>query len=143
MDCPKCNSKNHVKNGTYGGGQRFRCKDCNATYSALKRWRPLSMKKFALEMYLEGTCIRSIGRLLKVSHCSVINWIREFGKRAARETELTRPAPIIEMDELFTFIGGKKTNIGFGRQSIGSRKSLSDSGLGRVESGRATSCMRK
>ncbi|MDR2916852.1 MAG: hypothetical protein LBV74_18820 [Tannerella sp.] len=35
--------------------------------------------RFALSLYLEGIEFHSIGRLLNVSHVTVINWIKKFG----------------------------------------------------------------
>jgi len=37
-------------------------------------------KRFALELYLEGLGFRSIGRILKVSHVSIFNWIKQYGQ---------------------------------------------------------------
>jgi len=56
---------------------------------------------------------RSIGRFLKVSHVAVFNWIKSFGEkldelRSADEIE------VIEIDEMHTYIGSKKTTVGYG-----------------------------
>ncbi len=53
MNCPKCNSSSHNKNGIVGGRQRYKCHDCGYNYA------------------LEGLGFRSIGRVLGVSHVSV------------------------------------------------------------------------
>lgn len=62
-------------------------------------------KKQALQLYLEGLGLRSIGRYLKVSHVSVLNWIMR--------TDIvpwTRPSEVkaIEIDEVFFYVGNKK-----------------------------------
>jgi len=72
-------------------------------------------KQQALEMYLEGLGFRAIGRLLGVSHVTVYRWIRKLGKQlqAMQKTKHTA-GNIVEMDELHTFVGLKKTTAGFG-----------------------------
>jgi transposase-like protein len=114
MNCPKCKSDNRIKFGIVGGRQRFHCKDCKLAYTVSEIGKPMETKRMALKMYLEGVGMRSIGRLLKIHHTTVLNWIRKFGKEASEQVELATRAPIIEMDELFTFVGAKKRNVGFG-----------------------------
>lgn len=122
MDCPKCKSTSHVKNGHVGGRQRHLCKDCKYSYTIEYRGKPPETKKMALKMYLEGIGFRSIGRLLNVSHVSVFQWIKKFGKQAAETVELVPESPIIEMDELHTYVGEKKTTNGSGSHLTGSGK---------------------
>jgi transposase-like protein len=61
---------------------------------------PVSLREEAVRLYLEQNGFRRIGRLLRVNHQTVVNWIRE------REKEQP-PAPqpeqseVIEMDELY------------------------------------------
>jgi hypothetical protein len=61
-------------------------------------------------MYVDGMNFRRIARTLRVSHRSVINWVNA---RAAQLPELP-PVPadeleVNELDEMFTFVGSKKT----------------------------------
>lgn len=57
-------------------------------------------------MYTEGNGIRTIGRLLGMSHVTVIRWIRRIAKK------LSPPIPSyakhIEIDELYFYLGNKK-----------------------------------
>ncbi|MCF6231123.1 MAG: IS1 family transposase, partial [Gammaproteobacteria bacterium] len=83
MDCPKCKSNNKTKDGIVKQKQRYKCKECGfrftvATGSSAK---PLYLKKLALQLYLEGSGFRSIGRILNVSNVSVLNWIRSFSEQ--------------------------------------------------------------
>ena len=114
MDCPKCESKSHVKQGYVGGRQRFKCKDCNFMYTVSHRGKSTKMKVDALKLYLEGMGFRGIGRFLGVSAVSVMNWIRKFGEEACKEPIKLGDSTIIELDELHTYIGSKKTIFGFG-----------------------------
>jgi hypothetical protein len=66
----------------------------------------------ALNLYLEGNGFRRIGRLLSLNHQSVFNFINAIHAQL-RARKLALPVPghvsILEMDELFTFIGTKKS----------------------------------
>jgi len=59
-------------------------------------------------MYVDGINLRRIARHLGVNHQSVANWASAHAKELP-----TAPVPDkvekAEMDELFTFIGDKKT----------------------------------
>ena len=115
MECSKCKSSRHVKNGHVHGLQRYKCKDCGRCFTVeLKSTaKPEDVKRQALLMYLEGLGFSSIGRILKVSHVSVLNWVRKYG----RELEYLRndkPVKTMELDELHTYVGHKKTTVGFG-----------------------------
>jgi hypothetical protein len=58
-------------------------------------------------MYLEGLGFHSIGRLLGVSHVSVLNWIRKYGSQLV-EIRNPHPAKIVELDEIHSYLGHKK-----------------------------------
>ena len=66
----------------------------------------------ALKLYLEGNGFRRIGRLLSVNHQSVVNWINSYHAQL-KAKKATLPVPdnpgTLEMDELFTFVGAKKS----------------------------------
>lgn len=112
--CPKCQSENSVKNGVLKGRQRFKCKNCGCNYTLTYQENAEKEKKrrFALSMYLEGLGFHSIGRLLGVSHASVINWVRRYGQNLS-EIKSDKPLKIIELDELHTYIQHKKTIAGY------------------------------
>jgi transposase-like protein len=59
-------------------------------------------------MYLDGLSFRQIGRQLGVSHASVMNWVKEHADQLP-ETPMPEEVDTVEMDELYTFIGDKKT----------------------------------
>jgi hypothetical protein len=64
-------------------------------------------------MYLEGLGFRSIGRILGVSHVAVYYWIRKFGAKI-ETVRNDNPVQVMELDELHTYVGHKKTGDGFG-----------------------------
>ena len=118
MNCPRCSSESHVKQGYVGGRQRYKCKSCSYAYTVFLRGKPPEMKQLALQLYLEGMGFRGIGRVLKVSAVSVMNWIRKFGEQA-ESPDAGEPAQIVELDELHSYVGEKKITPGFGRLSTG------------------------
>lgn len=83
MNCPRCGSVNHRKDGIVGNRQRHYCKDCRYRYTVEKKSdvKPAETRRMALEMYLEGPGFRAIGRILKISYATVYY----LGKRMGRK----------------------------------------------------------
>jgi len=71
------------------------------------------LKRFSLALYLEGLGFNSISRVLRVSHTAVQNWIRSYGEAVLAQRS-NEPAAVVEMDEMHTYIGQKKTLRGYG-----------------------------
>ena len=115
MDCTRCKSSNKVKRGIIKGRQRYTCKDCGYNYTVVQKStsKPDSIKRKALQLYLEGLGFRSIGRILQVSHVSVYNWIKSFGSKLHPIISDTN-IEVIEIDEMHSYIGNKKTTVGYG-----------------------------
>jgi len=115
VNCPKCNSFNNKKNGKINGRQRYQCHECRYNYTVeLKSTAsPPSVKRQALQLYLEGLGFRSIGRFLGVSHVSVQNWIKTFGQEL-EDLKSENEIEIVELDEMHTYIGNKKNIVGSG-----------------------------
>jgi transposase-like protein len=67
MKSTKCNSEKNVKSWIIKGRQRFKCKEygCNFTVELKSTAKPRSMKKDALQLYLEGLGFRSIARFFE------------------------------------------------------------------------------
>lgn len=115
MNCPQCQSSRIIKDGIVKGKQRYLCKDCQYRHTVQQRWNacPKEVKRLALTMYMEGLGFNSIGRILKVSHVAVMNWIRFYGEQL-KALQSSEPMKITEMDEMHTYIGHKKTTDGYG-----------------------------
>jgi transposase-like protein len=111
--CPKCQKESRqVKAGkTPHGSQRYKCQHCQCRYTPdpQETGYPEAMRHRALELYLEGINFRRIARLLKVSHTSVMNWIKAAADQLPDELPLPEQVMVIEEDELFTFVQHKKT----------------------------------
>ena len=76
--CIQCASKRTVKNRrSRHGHQRFKCRDCGATFGELDRRRvEPEQRESGLRHYAEGVGRRATERLVGVSHNSVMNWVR-------------------------------------------------------------------
>ncbi len=87
---------------------------CNRKYTPEPKQQgyPDSLRQRAAEMYVDGGNLRRIARHLKVAPRTVALWVK-----AAAEMLPHAPMPEevkeAEMDELFTFIGDKKTESTF------------------------------
>ncbi len=126
MNCPRCNSSSHKKNGIVGGRQRYKCHDCGYNYTVELKSTAFSasVKRQALQLYLERLGFRSIGRVLGVSHVSVQRWIKKFGQEL-EDLKSENEISIVEMDEMHTYIGNKQNISGSGLLLIELGKSSS------------------
>jgi transposase-like protein len=111
MKCTHCGSEKYVKNGSFKGSQRFRCKECNRYFSDKVRKFTYSDKEKFIEMYLNNAGIRQSARILGCSHSLLIRWIKEYANRLRSEAQSSLdilPADtlpdVIEMDEIYTRI---------------------------------------
>jgi transposase-like protein len=112
-NCPKCKSKNFRKDGIVKYRQRYFCKDCKHRFTVEQIGKSNDLKRNALILYLEGLGFRSIGRYLNVSHVAVFNWIKTFGEKL-EDFRNSGDIDVVELDEMHTYIGSKKTTAGYG-----------------------------
>ena len=112
MKCPKCGSeeKQHKVGKNPSGSQRYRCYLCGCKYTPEKKPHSYdeAFRKKAVQLYVDGMNLRRIGRHLGVHHQSVANWAKAHAEQLP-EAPLPEKVENAEMDELFTFIGEKKT----------------------------------
>lgn len=73
---------------------------------------PESLRKRAAEMYVDGGNLRRIARQLKVSPQTVSLWVTDRAE-ALPNAPVPEEVKDAEMDEIFTFIGDKKTESTF------------------------------
>ena len=116
MKCPKCNlEEQQNKDGfTNAGSQRYRCKACGTRYTPQKKEHgyPQEIRTLAIRMYADGLNFRQVGRHLKISHRSVINWVQAHAENLP-DAPVPEEVYTVEMDELYTFIEEKKTESTF------------------------------
>lgn len=110
--CPHCQSgEGQVKAGhTRRGSQRYLCRSCARLYTPepLPLGYPEDVRRQAVRLYLEGTNLRRIGRLLEVSPQSAANWVNSYHGSLPGEPPAPGAAETLEVDELFTFVNSKK-----------------------------------
>lgn len=112
MNCPKCqaNWSQYKAGKNVSGSQRYRCGECNRVYTPepKQHGHPADTRLLAIRMYVEGSSYASIAGILKVNPQSVANWVTSY-------TAKLPPAPLptkvkkAELDELYTYVGAKKT----------------------------------
>ena len=92
------------------GHQRYRCKACGRNFTATPaRGRPPAMKALAVLLYALGNVSQGmIARLLGVSHVAVYKWVRAAGEGAPAPSA-TPSDNIVQIDEMWHFVDGKKT----------------------------------
>ncbi len=112
--CPHCHdTENQVKVGFTGAGsQRYKCKPCNRKYTPNPK--PLgyaeSIRQQAVKLYMDGNNQRRTARQVGVSQGSVSNWHRQHvATLPEKEEKPATEVAVAEIDELFTFVGEKKT----------------------------------
>jgi transposase-like protein len=119
MHCPKCLSSSFHKDGFVSGKQRYRCKRCDCRFTqAHKHGYDFEKKLDALRLYKEGCGFRRIGRLLRVSNVTVLNWIKAFGEEA-KDHILSQPVDVQDMDviildELWHYTQKNSEKYGYG-----------------------------
>jgi transposase-like protein len=115
MNCPKCGSLNHCKDGKINQRQRYLCKDCGYRYTVERKSdvKTREVRRMALEMYLEGLGFRSIGRILKISYGTVYQWVKEWGSKVELPQK-EDAVELVELDEMHTYVASKKTTVGYG-----------------------------
>lgn len=112
MKCPKCSAtvKQNKIGTTSAGSQRYRCFVCQCKYTPEKKQRGYdsALRKQAVQLYVDGMNLRRIARLLGIHHRTVSDWVKAHAENLP-ETPMPEEVKTAELDELFTFIGHKKT----------------------------------
>lgn len=108
VTCPKCSSANKIKAGFVRSKQRYACKACESRYLYLPNQKMVRSAKQqqAVELYLEGLGIRSISRIIRLSHVTVMCWLKNKAKNL--KPVLPLQANHIEIDELYFYLKTKK-----------------------------------
>lgn len=112
--CPHCNrTDKQVKNGkTTAGSQVYKCKICIRKYVPKPKMLGHSLKtrQQAIRLVLDGNSQRQAARRLGIAPQSVANRLKEYADNLPETLPgPEKPVDVAEQDELFTFIGEKKT----------------------------------
>src|SRR4051794_7115027 len=91
------------------GKQRYRCKGCGLNFTDTPpRGMPLRVKLEAVLLYLSGLSMNRTAKLLGVSTPSVQAWIERFAEVYAQKPEPEGRAVVVELDEMWHFLGRKR-----------------------------------
>jgi predicted Zn finger-like uncharacterized protein len=111
--CPHCQQTTYqIKDGLTGAGsQRIRCRACGHRYTPTPKPHGYAdeVRQQALKLYVDGLNFRRIARILGVHHQSVINWVNAAAAALPEPSPIPSTTDTIELDELYTFVGQKKT----------------------------------
>ena len=117
IQCKKCYQNKITKNGIVRQQQRYRCKSCGHNFiSGDKRTiaDPKTEIKKALSVILYSLGKASfgfIGKLFNVNRSTAYRWIRDISK-TIEEPKISNDIKEMEFDEMWHFIGSKKTKNG-------------------------------
>src|SRR5215210_5336375 len=119
LQCKRCGSEKHVKNGLMRGKQRYRCKDCRLNFTDTPaQGLPLAVKVTAVLLYVSGLSMNRTAKLLGVSTPSVQAWIEQFARVYAQKPEPDGRALVVEIDEMWHYLKKSRTSSGSGRLGI-------------------------
>ena len=116
ITCPKCCSRNIVKNGTTAQDkQRFRCKACRRQFIIDYTYLDCQIqhRQMIVPMTLNGSRIRDISRVLSISCGTVLSVIKVAASRIA-EPFVPKRIENLELDEFWSFVEKKRSNAGRG-----------------------------
>ena len=115
IKCPECKSTHVNKNGRKRGKQNHICIDCGRqfidSYEAQQGYSE-EVKRECLTMYVNGMGFRAIERVKGVHHTSIINWVKQVGELLPNAYGPETIPLVGELDQLETFVGSKKQNLG-------------------------------
>jgi insertion element IS1 protein InsB len=109
ITCPRCSSRNIVKNGTTANHkQRYRCKACRRQFITDYPYRGCkpAVRQLVLPMTMNASGIRDIARVLRISPNTVLSLIRTAASAVA-EPRVAKRIENLEMDEFWSFVGKK------------------------------------
>jgi transposase-like protein len=113
--CKRCRSDAVVKNGIVRNKQRYRCHACGYNFiEGDARINPSLPAKKALAVILYSlgkASFNMMGHIFGVSRSLIYRWIVEEATRLP-EPEISDGITEMEFDEMWHFIGSKKTNAG-------------------------------
>ena len=110
--CAHCDAHGLVKAGrNSSGSQRFQCKVCRRYCTPQPNPQGYTTAKHdqALALYLEGNGLRRIARILQTHHQTIANWVNEHHRTLPATPPQPATSEVVELDELYTFVGAKKT----------------------------------
>jgi insertion element IS1 protein InsB len=116
LTCSRCRLSHIKKNGrTYYGKQNYRCKSCGRQFVFRDQILADAVKQLICRLLLEKISLRGICRVLDVSLCWLLNFMRQIYKMVPADLNFRMPEDsefeilCLEADEMWSFVR-QKTN---------------------------------
>jgi len=126
--CKNCNRSTVVKNGIVRNKQRYKCKSCGYNFvvgDERTNDKIIALKALVVLLYsLAKGSYNMLGTIFGRDRSLIYRWIKEAGLSFDDPTvdgDITE----IAFDEMWHFIGSKKTNFGSSKPLIAARGKLS------------------
>lgn len=84
IKCPKCGNNKIVKNGLINEIQRYRCKNCKSNFTLKLKNDNYEFDLSIIILYLSGLSLTSIGKMLNVSHVTILNKIKKHKQNLSK-----------------------------------------------------------
>jgi insertion element IS1 protein InsB len=112
MECRYCKITCVKAGHSAIGTQRFRCRSCRKYQQESYRHhaRLAGVDESIVSLLTEGIGIRGISRVLKISATTVISRIKAIAGKTSRPSN-RMSGGIYEIDELWTYVGSKQTEV--------------------------------
>lgn len=121
LNCKRCGGVNLTKNGVVRGKLRHKCKDCGLNFVEGDRRTKDSLaakKALAVILYSVGKAsFGMLGKLFGHSRSLMYRWITEAAA-SLPDPEVEGGIQEMEFDEMWHFVGSKKTSAGSSRPWI-------------------------
>ncbi len=121
LSCKNCEEKQVVKNGIVRQQQRYRCKSCGYNFVLGDKRIKLDTavkRAFAVILYALGkSSYGFIAKLFGVTPPAVQKWLKKEAE-ILKEPEVSAEITEMEFDEMWHFVGSKKTKNGLSKPWI-------------------------
>jgi transposase-like protein len=128
INCKDCNSDEVTKNGKVRCKQRYLCKKCGLNFvlgDERTNENIVALKALVVLLYaLAKGSYNVLGTIFGRDRSLIYRWIKEAGL-TFDDSKVEGEIKEIEFDEMWHFIGSKKTNFGSSKPLIAARGKLS------------------
>ena len=90
-ECPNCNGRSYIKFGRYNGIQRYKCKECDKTFSrttkALWSYSKKQPEKWVefMELMLQKKSLRACSKILEINIRTAFIWRHKIMKKMSQD----------------------------------------------------------
>jgi transposase len=125
MYCRYCGADDSYKNGLVKGKQRYKCRHCKKNFQKKDgRTKESAAAKQMLAVVLYAMSKASYNfmakKIFKCSPTTIMNWVKKWSDRLELP-EISGDIKEMEFDEMWHFIGSKKTRNGYLKRLIVAR----------------------